>query len=107
MNKHTPGPWHWDSDAVKGDTLMRVRYRVTTIGKTVTQCYYSSADPQSEWDARLIAAAPDLLNALNSLLRHAERVNDVMAEEVGVRFVDTGPLDMARAAIARATGGEQ
>ena len=39
---HTPGPWHWDSDPVKNDPLGRVRYRVTTTGKTIAQVYYSS-----------------------------------------------------------------
>lgn len=58
----------------------------------------------SEADARLIAAAPDMLNALRSLLRHAERVNEVLEQECGVRFVDAGPLDMARDALKLAVG---
>ena len=94
MNKHTPGPWHWDSDAVKGDPLMRVRYRVTTIGKTVTQCYYSSSDPQAQWDARLIAAAPELLEAL------------LTAE--ALLYAHGKPIDPAiSAAISKATGEAQ
>ena len=56
--KHTPGPWHWDSDPIKGDPLRRVRYRVAATGKTITQCYYSSGDENAKHDARLIAAAP-------------------------------------------------
>lgn len=64
MSSFTPGPWHWDSDPIKGDPLGRVRYRVTTVGKTITQCYYSSSDEQAIHDARLIAAAPDMLQAL-------------------------------------------
>jgi hypothetical protein len=60
MSKHTPAPWYWDSDPIKGDPLGRVRFRVVARGKTITQCYYSSGDEQSEWDARLIAAAPNL-----------------------------------------------
>lgn len=64
--QHTPGPWHWDSDPIKGDPLERVRFQVVTTGKTITQCYYSSGDEQAEWDARLISAAPDLLEALEA-----------------------------------------
>jgi hypothetical protein len=55
--KPTPGVWKWDSDPVKGDPLGRVRFRVVTMGKTITQCYYSSSDENAEADARLIADA--------------------------------------------------
>jgi hypothetical protein len=65
---HTPGPWHWDSDPVKGDPFNRVRYRVVATGKTITQCYYSSSDEHAEADARLIAAAPELLASLREVL---------------------------------------
>jgi len=71
--QHTPGPWYWDSDPIKGDPLDRVRYRVVATGKTVTQCYYSSGDEQAIHDARLIAAAPELLAALVKLEAMAER----------------------------------
>lgn len=69
MLEHTPGPWHWDSDPIKGDPLNRLRYRVTAIGRTITQCYYSSEEGgQAEADARLIAAAPALLAVYESVL---------------------------------------
>ncbi len=67
MSEHTPGPWHWDSDPVKGDPTGRVRYRICALGKTITQVYYSSFEggpTNAEADARLIAAAPDLLAGL-------------------------------------------
>lgn len=69
--KHTPGPWHWDSDPVKGDPTGRIRYRVTTTGKTITQVYYSSFEgglTNAEADAKLIAAAPELLEALKECM---------------------------------------
>lgn len=93
MNKHTPGPWHWESDPVKGDPTGRVRYQVTTIGKTIAQLYYSSysgGPTNAEADARLIAAAPDLLAALIGVVRVADRSTD--------------EFDAARAAIAKAEG---
>ena len=65
--KWTPGPWHWDSDPVQNDPYNRVRYRVVTKGKTITQVYYSSYEggpTNAEADAKLIAAAPDLYEAL-------------------------------------------
>jgi hypothetical protein len=68
----------------------RVRYRIVATGKTITQVYYSSYEgglTNAESDARLIAAAPDLLEALKKYVEH---------------FCD--PLQCARAAIAKATG---
>lgn len=66
---HTPGPWHWDSDPIKGDPLGRIRYRVTTTGKTITQCYYSSSDECAEYDARLIAAAPLMYDFISGMAK--------------------------------------
>ena len=69
--RHTPGPWHWDSDPVKNDPTGRIRYRVCATGKTVTQVYYSSFEggpTNAEADARLIAAAPHMSDALRRAL---------------------------------------
>lgn len=68
---HTPGPWHWEADEVKGDPTGRVRYQVTSLGKTVTRIYCSSFEggqTNAIYDAMLIAAAPDLLEALEQAL---------------------------------------
>jgi hypothetical protein len=106
--KHTPGPWHWDSDPVKGDPLGRVRYRVTTTGKTITQCYYSSGDEHAEHDARLIAAAPEMLDALKLANDAMNYLGDIlnshdMAEPEDE--VKTTPAFRAvHAAIKKATG---
>lgn len=40
-----------------------------------------------------------LRNALLGLLRHAERMREVMGVECGIRFRDDGPLMMARDAL--------
>lgn len=98
-DKHTPGPWHWDSDPVKGDPTGRVRYRVTTIGKTITQVYYSSFEggpTNAEYDARLIAAAPDLLEALKEAI---EVIRKIKPLEYGI-----GTIVRGEAAIRKATG---
>jgi len=42
MSKHTPRPWHWDSDLVKNDPFNRVRYQITATGETIAKMYYSS-----------------------------------------------------------------
>ena len=63
MNQHTPGPWNWTDDG-QGNKWGRYELRPAVI--------YATRDSQlavSDADARLIAAAPDLLAALQGLLR--------------------------------------
>lgn len=86
--KHTPGPWHWDSDPIDGDPLGRVRFQVVALGRTITKTYYSSGDATAEADTRLIAAAPDLLLALHNMLEDGDKTD----------------RQQAIAAIAKATG---
>lgn len=98
---HTPGPWHWDADPVKGDPTGRIRYQVVATGKTITKIYYSSFEggaTNAESDARLIAAAPDLLVALSDLLAMCERQVDF--DDDG----DGGMFERCLAAIKKAIG---
>ena len=84
MSKHTPGPWFFNFEAG--------RYVISHQGNfgphkalAITGGFY----PDLEANARLIAAAPELLEALQMLLE----------------FPNTGPAtSAARAAIAKATG---
>lgn len=92
VRQHTPGPWH----VANGVQIRSQRDQIAKV--------WMMRDGEGNANAALIAAAPDMLNALRSLLRHAERVNEVLEQECGVRFVDTGPLDMARDALKRAVG---
>ena len=76
--KPTPGVWNWDSDPIKGDPLGRVRYRVVTIGKTITQCYYSSSDEHAKDDTRLIAEAGTVFHETGLTPRQlVERVKEL------------------------------
>ncbi|MDP3627121.1 MAG: hypothetical protein Q8S12_11015 [Hydrogenophaga sp.] len=100
--QHTPGPWHWESDEVKGDPTGRVRYQVVALGKTVTRVYYSSYEggqTNAEADARLIAAAPDLLAALVNLLNDTQHAEHPDCED------GPCPVREARAATQKATQG--
>jgi hypothetical protein len=101
VSGHTPGPWHWDSDPVKGDEHGRIRYRVCTVGQTITQVYHSSYEgglTRAEADARLIAAAPDLLATLRDVLG--------WIPDGGAWHTDAPMQSVAkaRAAISKATG---
>lgn len=70
MSKHTPGPWHV-IERTNGQAFS-IGCQVQTKGNFVTTHYIANitdgATPQAEADARLIAAAPDMLEALRELL---------------------------------------
>ena len=56
MNQHTPGPWY---EMTKGNNEYQSAIAQEATGKTVALTYTSN-----DADARLIAAAPELLEAL-------------------------------------------
>lgn len=82
--KHTPGPWLIEKD---GSAEHRNKANVIR-GADGTMIVYGQAN---DADARLIAAAPDLLDALQVMLDAAQ--HDITQE-----------CDIARAAIAKAIG---
>ena len=88
MSKHTPGPWQWTQHFDPTISIYKDGFG------QIARLYDSSAGT-GKANARLIAAAPDLLDALQRLL-NAE--NDEYLTPIGVR-------NLARAAIAKATGG--
>ena len=91
MTKHTPGPWHAHHDhgwlVVESDN-----------GDMYIKIEKGSAATRRIADARLIAAAPDLLAALQVLLRNYAAVHDIGDVEM------QPAIYQASAAIAKATG---
>ncbi len=86
MSRHTPGPWRLVEDRMNGSFQV--------YGKTLAlfECWRRD-DAQTEIaNTRLAAAAPELLEALEFVIR-------------GVPDTWEG-VQKARAAIAKATGGE-
>ena len=96
-SKHTPGPWTqgWSKSGIDC---------VWLDGKTEPEIGMGDDDEWidcgTEANARLIAAAPDLLNALEAVL------NEFAKDGHGGEFEDGEHpyVDAARAAIAKATG---
>lgn len=84
MSKHTPGPWLYDYAPGYCGELIALEDG-TTLAEFVTE--------PSEANARLIAAAPDLLDALTDVMNFVAA--DLIDSDVGVK---------ARAAIAKAKG---
>lgn len=92
--KHTPGPW------IEPCNFGATRFEVQGDGRQV-------AVVNTPADARLIAAAPDLLAALNAFLQIWGPSFDASIDANGVSGWGAGEGDAisnARAAIARATG---
>lgn len=93
--KHTPGPW----------TANKVTGLVTPTNnpdKDICHAFGQRNLGEGEANARLIAAAPDLLSIVDELLRWAESVEGTSVSAGVVR--DGEIFCAARAAIARATG---
>ena len=87
--KHTPGPWRlvwWGNEAYP--------YPLSILAENDGAWIARDGHVSSDANARLIAAAPDMLEALRGMLRLAEAAN------VSERII----CHEARAAIARATG---
>lgn len=92
MSGHTPGPWFVGGETDHGEFLICSDARPTIC----------AVDPGArEWcthaNARLIAAAPDLLDALQLILP------DALASHVGGPDTEAR-INAARAAITKATG---
>jgi hypothetical protein len=86
MNKHTPGPWVLDSGVSSNVVLIDSNATNGAVGEIV--------DCRNRSDAILIAAAPDLLEALK-VARHmivedgtpigwsVSRIDEVIAKAIG------------------------
>jgi hypothetical protein len=95
-DKHTPGPWYakyiGDRKPIGSNELIGV-YQVNDGTRLI-------AEPLSEANARLIAAAPDLLEAL--LLAYAALDN--LPGSIAHDLIGDHVFEAAEAAIAKAEG---
>jgi hypothetical protein len=100
MSKHTPGPWSVADRLVPNGRRWVQRNHTRTLVALV----YST--PEREANARLIAAAPDLLEACNEALEFAEDQEDVLDGSYGQPEPNRAMqvATMLRAAIAKAEG---
>ena len=91
-SKHTPGPWKWMMGGIVG--VKRDKHD-QTVPSVVNHNGLGRQGTETEHNARLIAAAPELLEALDALLN---------ARWQGDQTVLTDAQAKARAAIAKARG---
>ena len=100
MSKHTPGPWEIEGTPRRG-------WDIFSLGE---ERRYITSDPMRERainyerDARLMAAAPELLEALEQIVEVNGPGRIYKLNELGM-LVST-MLSIARAAIAKAKGEE-
>lgn len=112
MSKHTPGPWNVDPDCW-GDIQADGAEIATVFDSDDFGCEYlisgsiTASEDEAKANARLIAAAPDLLAALSHLF------DCLPVGDKGRRMFPTSTLhaadlnralDIARAAISKAEG---
>ena len=103
VTKHTPGPWGTLPEEcdkpyirVRGTVLGR-RYKVANVITPIYDGVHEREAEETRANARLIAAAPDLLEALQTIAGHLD--------DTAACNSDKAMASTARAAIAKATGG--
>lgn len=103
---HTPGPWrayvHGKPEHDNEQWLVVAVNRGVNDGDSLI-CEVNTLDRS---DARLIAAAPDLLEALKKLVAEANRLGPQLPYNTPTRAI-AHAIEDARAAITLATGSAQ
>jgi len=100
VNTHTPGPWivrdHPTQDIYIGPTNDGGAPSVAIVPRRI-----SRTPGEHNANARLIAAAPELLEALTRLLPYANFMLSCTVDDDDAAYA---AVDRARAAVAKATG---
>jgi hypothetical protein len=109
MTKHSPSPFLVESSPFQGQQGNEIpSFRIHDAeGNPVAETDSGKPEDQQEADARLLATAPDMLDALEAQTEAAQAVIDAWSEgdlAGAVRMLDASLAD-ARAAIAKARGG--
>ena len=110
MSKHTPGPWYAEAQRQSGTGAFlgwiiehssgRVGWESTAFKSTNREA--AADDPVREANARLIAAAPDLLDALQACQKTLLAICHPQCKDD-----PDSPVNLAAIAIAKATGSAQ
>lgn len=102
QSKHTPGPWA--AEATRNGKVFEVYFGNAEAGETGCGWATLAGDNQAA-NARLIAAAPDLLEALQDLRElHWDWFRGTAYVTVEFEKKNKAAIAKARAAIAKATG---
>lgn len=98
-NKHTPGPWEISGSSIWNPETHRAIY--ASGGKPIHK-----RDEEGQANARLIAAAPELLEALEALENRAVEMRKLIDPKTWAELESMATIEIinARAAIAKARG---
>ncbi len=107
-SKHTPGPWETDRNNVHTGQIATIHHCLNNDWVEVWSPNWPADEAEQEANARLIAAAPELLDALIEAVE-CGMVPISSAKDGGAstHSRQVRCADMIRAAIAKATGGAQ
>lgn len=110
MSGHTPGPWSIQQSPQRHDG--EFDFAVSAHGaRILAECFGRAADKvgtilPANANARLIAASPELLEALKGLVQINEQHNEAVGKIIKKPLTwKDSYLDAARSAIAKAEGG--
>ena len=102
MSKHTPGPWEIAEDDTHGQAVVRGEHI------EIATCWHhcvGSIEKEMRANARLIAAVPDLLEALKDMNSGWKYIRHSYGDLYGVGW--DRAQEKADAAIAKAQGDEK
>jgi len=95
---HTAGPWYYRDTPNDPDIAFTVLWQHAPVAEVYSANIAECSPASAEANARLIASAPDLLEACQEALAYCEHLKSSMFG------VEPSHADNLRAAIARATG---
>lgn len=106
---HTPGPWTMECVRTSCGVCFKVGPLSEKNGKPVHACIYADYPSPKDYalgedNARLIAAAPDLLAALEYALFVLEWAAEDYQDNIDLRDEATRRLPAVRTALAKAKG---
>jgi hypothetical protein len=113
MNKHSPGPWSFEAKPISEDNPTMFGTVTSADGKDVVYVTLTNGDVKA--NTRLIAAAPQMADALQAMMRGSEYRTTTLGDITltgwaTIRMPDENALNLARAALVAAglalEGGE-
>lgn len=104
MSKHTPGPWVADDN--EGFSVWKIYSRMSPSGSGIPGPFVAEVigdSAEADANAHLIAAAPEMLDALKHIefILENYKLNGYRADEILEKY-----LEIVRHAIAKAEGKE-
>lgn len=103
QTQHTPGPWRLADGYQEGDRIGTIDGTIAIIVRRTDQSGRGIPADRQTANARLIAVAPDLLAALQTVADTLRPQLDGEAKDVNLAYLAD---EVVRPALARARGGD-